>query len=247
VSPILSLDRVCHVTDTGRQLLSNLTFSCYSTDFLCIVGGSGQGKSVTLKHLNGVLFPTTGSVHILGSKLPNYWNTDWVQLYQSIGLVFQDGAFLTTKDVFGNMIVALETTNWDLDTKKKRIIEVCDYLGIIELLPKEGVALSVGERKLVGIARALLRQPKILCYDEPTTGMDAILRNQLIGIMAQTHTTRELSIVVTHDMALVQQLATKVCFIHQGTSYFFGTTQDFFNNPDAYIQDFITKGLQYKL
>ncbi|MBX9703775.1 MAG: ATP-binding cassette domain-containing protein [Silvanigrellaceae bacterium] len=207
-----------------------------------IIGRSGEGKSVTIKHIVGILLPDEGEVIIGNQSMKNAGEAQWNKVRNKIGLLFQDGALFDSLTVQENVSFPLENhtnfTGREIDRRVNIVLEQVGLQSKERFFPSE---LSIGERKRVGLARALVLEPEILLYDEPTTGMDPIvaeLIDHLIKVTQQNH-SRLTTVVISHDIVSVFNLANHVFLLHQGKVYKEGSVEDFKNSTDKLVQQFL--------
>ena len=233
-----------HKSFAGKQVLKGINLKIEEGETLAIIGRSGCGKSVLLKHIVALLFPDKGDVKIEGQSI---WDLDEKSLYKirtRFGFLFQGAALFDSMTVEENISLPLIENEYNLskaqiDKTVSEKLELVGLPGIQKLKPSE---LSGGMRKRVGLARALVANPKYILYDEPTTGLDPIMSDsidQLIRDLSDKLTVT--SIVVTHDMYSVKKVADRIAMIHDGNIYFSGTPDEIHNSPDTIIQDFIKR------
>lgn len=233
-----------HKSFAGKQVLKGINLKIEEGETLAIIGRSGCGKSVLLKHIVALLFPDNGDVKIEGQSI---WDLDEKSLYKirtRFGFLFQGAALFDSMTVEENISLPLIENEYNLsksqiDKTVSEKLELVGLPGIQKLKPSE---LSGGMRKRVGLARALVANPKYILYDEPTTGLDPIMSDsidQLIRDLSDKLTVT--SIVVTHDMYSVKKVADRIAMIHDGNIYFSGTPDEIHNSTDKIIQDFIKR------
>ena len=233
-----------HKSFAGKQVLKGINLKIEEGETLAIIGRSGCGKSVLLKHIVALLFPDKGDVKIEGQSI---WDLDEKSLYKirtRFGFLFQGAALFDSMTVEENISLPLIENEYNLsksqiDKTVSEKLELVGLPGIQKLKPSE---LSGGMRKRVGLARALVANPKYILYDEPTTGLDPIMSDsidQLIRDLSDKLTVT--SIVVTHDMYSVKKVADRIAMIHDGNIYFSGTPDEIRNSTDKIIQDFIKR------
>lgn len=207
-----------------------------------ILGPSGAGKSVLLKHILGLLAPDQGAVWIGDQNLAQLKGHRLSQVRLKFGMLFQNSALFDDMTVFENIAFPLrEHTSLDEKDIEDRVKNALSILGMKEGWNKFPNELSGGMRKRVGLARAIIREPSILLYDEPTTGLDPVTRatvDELIETLKrELHLT---SIVISHDLSSALLLADRIAFLYQGEIVFFGTPAEFKQSKVGAIQDFIT-------
>lgn len=212
-----------------------------------IVGRSGEGKSVTIKHLVGLLKPDGGEIYIEGIRVDNTTEKVWTEIRKKIGILFQDGALFDSINVCENVAFPLMNhTNQSLDTITARVKELLQMVELPHIETKYSSELSIGERKRVGMARALALNPDILFYDEPTTNMDPLISDLIdkLIITTQKKLKNLTSIVISHDIASMMQIADMIFLLHQGKIYFSGTPDDFKKSTDPLIVQFLSGSLK---
>ena len=208
---------------------------------LVIIGRSGGGKSVLLKHLIGLMTPDAGEIWIDGQNIIGMNERDLAAIRQKVGILFQGGALFDSMTVEENIAFPLrEAGERDpkvLRTKVDEMLEVMELEGEQDKMP---VNLSGGMKKRVGLARAIIRRPSCVLYDEPTSGLDPVVSdsiNRLIRRLQQRFGIT--SIVVTHDMKSAFHIGDRIAYLHDGRIYFQGTPDELKASPDPLIQDFL--------
>lgn len=206
-----------------------------------ILGSSGAGKSVLLKHLLGLLVPDRGEVWVEGQNLNLLSGTRLENLRRKFGMLFQNSALFDDMSIFDNVAFPLrEHTSLSEVEIEKKVKKNLKLLGMNSDWDKFPNELSGGMRKRVGLARAIISEPSILLYDEPTTGLDPVMR-MTVDELIQT-LKRELrltSIVISHDISSAMLLADYIGFLYQGEIIFFGTPLEFKKSQRQAIVDFI--------
>ena len=225
-----------------NKVLSDISFSISSGQAVTIIGKSGAGKSVLLKCLIGLVKPDVGTIYI-GNKLINSMNFRQLQEVRSnIGMVFQFGALFDSLTVSENISLALQKLT--KLTKLEIQDRVCDSLRQVDmentekLMPSE---LSGGMKKRIGIARAIALQPSYIFYDEPTTGLDPVMTdaiNRLINKFQKNDGVT--SVIITHEMRTIKDVADKVLMLHDGRVIFDGDPEAMNNTDNLIVQQFIT-------
>jgi phospholipid/cholesterol/gamma-HCH transport system ATP-binding protein len=210
---------------------------------IAIVGQSGCGKSVLLKHIIGLLTPDEGEVLVDGQNVHKISEKELYALRGRFGFLFQGAALFDSMTVLENVSLSL-VENTDMPEEEIRIIvaEKLAMVGLPGIEDKKPAELSGGMRKRVGLARALATNPDYLLYDEPTTGLDPVRSNQIDALIAEiTGKLNATSIVVTHDMFSVYNIVDNVAMMHEGRIYFTGTPAEFRDSDDPVIHDFIER------
>ena len=225
-----------------KGVLSEISFSLPHGQAVAIVGKSGAGKSVLLKCLIGLVKPDEGTIYV-DNKLINSMSFSQLQeIRASIGMVFQFGALFDSLSVSENISLALrKLTKLSEDEIQERVInslESVDMANTEELMPEE---LSGGMKKRVGIARAIAIEPAYLFYDEPTTGLDPVMTDSINRLIRKFQSTGKVtSVIITHEMRTVYDVADRVLLLHNGKIRFDGNPDDIKNVDDPVVQQFIT-------
>src|SRR5579859_6386437 len=221
-------------------VLDDVSFCVDYGETCVIMGRSGVGKSVTLKHILGFLRPDAGRVFVAGEDITD-WNEDRLaEIRRRVTMVFQSGALFDSLTVEENIAFPLEKrANLTEDQKEARVAELAEMLEVADVADKLPSELSTGTKRAVAIARALAQDPDAILYDEPTTMVDPLMAGHtgdlILKLKEKFHKT---SIVVTHDTHLARKLADRIIFLHQGRVTFFGTWDEFEKSDDAFIRNF---------
>ena len=227
---------------SGKEVLHDMSIDVESGESFVIVGGSGTGKSVTLKHIIGLLKPDRGRVVIDGQDIGQLNEVDLNRFRRRFGMAFQEGALFDSMSVFENIAFPLRRhTKMDQAAVRARVEECLDLVhleqGVAAKRPSE---LSGGMRRRVGFARAISLKPEILLFDEPTTGLDPVFSDviaELIREMDETlHTT---TVTITHDMKVAFKIADRVAMLYKGHIIEQGTPAAFQASPNPIVQQFI--------
>ena len=224
-----------------QKILNGVNFKISKGECVVIIGKSGSGKSVLLKHILGLFKLEEGSIEIDGESLKDLTYNQLQNVRAKIGMVFQSGALFDSMTVNENIKIALDRlTNLSEKEIQKRINECLNEVGMKDtnhLMPSE---LSGGMKKRVGIARAISFNPDYLFYDEPTTGLDPIMSDIINKLISKFNKNNDVtSLVITHSMKTVFDVADKVLMLHNGKIYFSGTVNDIKNSKDNVISSFV--------
>jgi phospholipid/cholesterol/gamma-HCH transport system ATP-binding protein len=225
----------------AEEILCGVDLEVARGETLAIIGRSGGGKSVLLKHLIGLMRPNTGEIWIEGQNITGLTERQLAAIRQKVGILFQGSALFDSMTVAENIAFPLrEAGERDpkvLRAKVHEILEVMELQGEEEKMP---VNLSGGMKKRVGLARSIIRQPSCMLYDEPTSGLDPVVSdsiNRLIRRLQQRFGVT--SIVVTHDMKNAFHVADHIAYLHEGRIYFHGTPVELQQSSDSVLQDFL--------
>ena len=225
-----------------KGVLSDISLSVSHGQSLAVVGKSGAGKSVLLRCLIGLVKPDKGTIYV-DNKLINTMNFSQLQkIRSSIGMVFQFGALFDSMTVEENISLALhkltKLNDNDIQQRVHNSLEEVDMAGTENLMPAE---LSGGMKKRVGIARAIAIKPAYLFYDEPTTGLDPVMTDSINRLIRKFQDTGEVtSVIITHEMRTVYDVADRVLLLHEGRIQYDGSPDTINNVDDPVVQQFIT-------
>ena len=238
-----------HKSFGDRVILNNLNFSIKNGECIAIIGKSGIGKSVLLKHIIGLMKPDSGEIHI-NDKIVNSLSFKELQkIRNKISMVFQFGALFDFLNVIENVSLPLKKlTNYskvEIDKYAKESLIDVGLEGAEYMMPSE---LSGGMKKRVGIARAISANPEYILYDEPTTGLDPIMTHSINNLIKKIHNEEKLtSIIVTHEMKTVQNVSDRVLFLDEGTIKYDGSPSNMHTSKDKTVLEFleVSGSLQY--
>lgn len=220
----------------------DVSFQIKDGETLAIIGRSGCGKSVLIKHINALMYPDSGQILIDDKDIHTLDYVEQRKLRQEFGVLFQGSALFDSINTFENIAFPLRYfTKQSEQEIHDHVMEALSYVHLQDAAEKETSDLSGGMRKRVGLARAIVLQPKYIMYDEPTSGLDPQTAgeiNELIIGMAETFDIT--SIVVTHDMHSVLEVADKVAFLDQQKLSWFGTVDDMRHSEQQNLQLFIS-------
>lgn len=242
-----------------KVVLNGVTCAIPTGKTTCVIGRSGCGKSVLLKHIVGLLRADSGVVSIDKRTLDTMTKDDLFAMRQSIGYVFQGAALFDSLSVFENVIIGLVEHGVDdkelLANEGRRVLSAVGLLPSFEqkgtpayerefsiLAQKRPSDLSGGMRKRVGVARALVGKPAYIFYDEPTTGLDPVTSQQIDDLLKHVATSLDVtSVVITHDMFSVYNIADHVIMLHEGKVQFDGTVEELRSSKDSVVAEFLDR------
>lgn len=240
----MSLIELRHVSKRfGRQVvLKDLDLSIEAGQSIVILGGSGSGKSVLIKHIVGLLRPDRGQVWFDGIWISKLSEREIMPIRQRFGFLFQMGALFDSLNVEENIAFPLvEHTQKTPEEVEQVVAQKLTMVGLPEIGKKMPAELSGGQRKRVALARAIALNPQVILYDEPTTGLDPI-RSDVINelILKLQRELKVTSIVVTHDMNSAFKIADRIVMLHEGKLIFDGTPDEIQNSDDPIIKQFVS-------
>lgn len=230
-----------HKSFGPKNVLQGFSLEVNEGETMILIGFSGSGKSVAIKHIVGLLEPDRGTVWVDGKEVPRLTRVELYELRSKIGYVFQFAALFDSLSIGDNVAMALRKEGRLSEPDiKKRVAEALDLVDLPGVEAKFPAELSGGMRKRVGIARAIARQPKYLLYDEPTTGLDpvtsAIIDQLMIRMREKLGVT---SIVVTHDMRSAYTVGSRIAMLYHGHVQQVGTVEEIQNSIDPVVRQFI--------
>lgn len=239
-APIIRLIDV-HKSFGPQRVLEGLNLDIRPRETTVILGPSGCGKSVMLKHIVGLLHPEAGEIHFDGRRIDTLGERDLRDVRLQIGLLFQMGALFDSMTVAENIAFPMiEHTSLNREERKAKIVaalETVDLHGMQNKLPSQ---LSGGQRKRVALARAIVLNPRVVLYDEPTTGLDPIRADGINELVIKLKRTMGVtSLVVTHDLVSAQKVADRVVMLLSGKIAADGRYQDLENHPDPQVRHFV--------
>ena len=227
-----------------REVLKGITLSIPQRKITVIIGGSGSGKSVLVKHIIGLLAPTRGEVEVLGRDLTRADPEAVRATQREVGVLFQGAALFDSMTVGENISFPLvEGRRVPRREARARAAEIAERLSVGHLLRRYPDEISNGERKRVGLARALVTRPRIMIYDEPTTGQDPIMMRRVDDMIVEAAELFDMtSIVISHDMSSTFRVADQVVMVYQGELLACGTPDEVRSSRDPRVRRFIYAG-----
>jgi phospholipid/cholesterol/gamma-HCH transport system ATP-binding protein len=224
-----------------QEILRGVDLEVRTGETLAIIGRSGGGKSVLLKHLVGLMEPDAGEIWIQGQNIIGMNERQLGAIREKVGILFQGGALFDSMTVADNIAFPLreagERDSKVLRSKVAEMLEVMEMEGQEQKMPE---SLSGGMKKRVGLARAIIRRPSCVLYDEPTAGLDPVVADSINRLIRRLQKRFGMtSVVVTHDMKSAFDVADRIAYLHQGRIYFYGTPDELQRSNDPLIQDFL--------
>lgn len=230
-----------HKAFGAKQVLNGLSLKVADAETLVIIGYSGTGKSVALKHIVGLLHPDAGDVIVDGQAVSTLDRAGLTALRRGIGYVFQFAALFDSMTVAANLALGLrrrrDLSEEEIEDRVREALAVVDLSGTEDRLPAE---LSGGMRKRVGIARAIALRPRYILYDEPTTGLDPVTSAVIDRLMVRTREhLRVTGVVVTHDMRSAYTVGDRIAMLYEGKIRQVGTVAEIQATEDPVVRQFI--------
>jgi phospholipid/cholesterol/gamma-HCH transport system ATP-binding protein len=224
-----------------QEILRGVDLEVPVGETLAIIGRSGGGKSVLLKHLIGLMRPNAGEIWVDGQNIIAMNERELASIREKVGILFQGSALFDSMSVEENIAFPLrEAGERNPETIRRKVREMLDVMELEGEEEKMPVNLSGGMKKRVGLARAIVRRPSCILYDEPTSGLDPVVSdsiNRLIRRLQQRYGVT--SIVVTHDMKNAFAVSDRIAYLHDGRIYFHGTATELQQSTDPLLQDFL--------
>jgi phospholipid/cholesterol/gamma-HCH transport system ATP-binding protein len=225
-----------------QRVLDGVDLRIETGEAVVIIGRSGGGKSILLKHLIGLLQPDAGEVLVDGEPIARMSERRLLEVRRRFGMLFQSAALFDSLNVRENVAFALRRagrwTGAEIARKVAAALEVVDLPGTELKMPAE---LSGGMRKRVGLARAIVYEPAFILYDEPTTGLDPIVADSIDRLIQRvSERLKATSIAVTHDMRSACRIGRRILMLHEGRIYFSGTPEETMGSPDPVVSRFVS-------
>jgi len=224
-----------------QVVLNSVSFSVNEGESVAIIGRSGTGKSVLIKHLVGLLSPDEGSVSVDGKDLVGMTERQLLGVRQKFGMLFQGAALFDSMSVYDNIAFPLQRSGLndviEIDRRVKEVLGLVELPGVEKKMPSE---LSGGMQKRVGLARAIVHRPQIILYDEPTTGLDPVVADSIDQLMMRVRDHYKVtSIVITHDMRCARRIGQRIIYLRDGQVYLDALADEVFNSNDPQVARFI--------
>lgn len=233
-----------HKSFGGKVVLAGLNLGIHEGETVVVLGGSGSGKSVLLRHTMGLHQPDSGQVWVDGVEITDLGEDQLLETRKKVGMLFQAGALFDSMTVYENVSFALhEHTDWEEERVAERVSEI---LGLVELENVEELMpsdLSGGMRKRVALARSIALAPRAILYDEPTTGLDPITANKINQLIRSLQRRLGVtSIVVTHDIVSAFTVGDRIAFLADGRIRFDGTVAEAKRSEEPMLRNFLEGG-----
>jgi phospholipid/cholesterol/gamma-HCH transport system ATP-binding protein len=225
----------------ATEVLRGLDLEIRDAETIVIIGRSGGGKSVLLKHLCGLLKPDKGKVLVEGVDIVPLDEQELTPIRKQFGFLFQSAALFDSMTLYDNVAFPLREERHPEDQVRKRVEEALTIVDLVSAKDKKPAELSGGMRKRAGLARAVVADPKYILYDEPTTGLDPIRADNINQLILRLHDQLHCTgVAVTHDMVSAYKIADRIAMLHEGTIHVVGTPEEIQATQDPIVKQFIT-------
>jgi phospholipid/cholesterol/gamma-HCH transport system ATP-binding protein len=226
------------------KVLNGLSLTIAKGEIMAVIGKSGGGKSVFLKHLIGLLRPDSGTIEIDGIDIVTAKGQQLQRIREQFGVLFQGGALFDSLTVFENVAFPIsEKTRLSKKEIAQRVTEALSDVGLSDIEHKYPAEISGGMKKRVALARALITRPKIVLFDEPTTGLDPIMLRAIHRLIADTHRKYGFTgVIISHEIPEIFDIADRVALLYEGRIEEVGTPSEFINSKNQVVRSFLTGG-----
>ena len=231
-----------HKSFNGLEVLKGATFEVPKGEILALIGRSGYGKSVLLKHVAGLMRPDRGRVLLDNKDIGSLRGKELERGRSRFGFVFQNGALFDSLTVFENVAFPLrEKTKWSEQEIKNRVLSMLEKVGLSSAENKYPAQISGGMIRRTALARALVRNPEIMLFDEPTTGLDPIIGRAILNLIDSSHNQFGFTgIIVTHEIPKIFDIVQKVAMLHEGRILTVESPDQILFSSNPVVQQFIT-------
>ncbi|MFP5042260.1 ABC transporter ATP-binding protein [Parasediminibacterium sp. JCM 36343] len=230
----------------GKEVLKGIDLTLKKGENIVVIGKSGQGKSVTIQCIVGMITPDEGSVKVLGQEIGDLNEEQLKDIRVKVGFLFQHAALYDSMTVRENLAFPLKRVLKIKDAAEieKRSIEALEAVGLADAIDKMPSDLSGGQRKRMGLARTLIVKPEIILYDEPTTGLDTVTSKEISQLILDIRKKYNASsIIITHDMSCAKMTADRIVVMNDGRYIAEGSYEELEHSSDTFINSFFKLGL----
>jgi phospholipid/cholesterol/gamma-HCH transport system ATP-binding protein len=235
-----------HKSFDGFQVLKGISLQIKTGEVIALIGRSGFGKSVLLKHVAGLMAPDKGRVLVDGKDVVTLKGKALTELRSRLGFLFQGGALFDSMTVYDNVAFPLrEKTKLAEEEIKERVMSELDQVGLSGAEAKYPSQISGGMKKRAALARELVGEPAIMLFDEPTTGLDPIIGHAILNLIDTLHKRFQFTgIIVTHELEKVFKVVNRVAMLHEGVILAQGTPEEIVSSKDPIVQQFISGDIE---
>ncbi|NTU42234.1 MAG: ABC transporter ATP-binding protein [Nitrospirales bacterium] len=229
-----------------QDVLKGIDLTIHDREVIAIIGRSGSGKSVFLKHIIGLIKPDSGKIVIDGMDITGLKRLEMDRIREKFGVLFQGGALFDSMTVFENVAFPLmEKTRLGAKEIMERVLHSLHDVGLAHMGKKYPAEISGGMQKRVALARALIEEPSIVLFDEPTTGLDPIIMSSIHRLIRTTHEKyRFTGIIISHEIPEIFNVADRVAMLNDGVIVETGTPEEIKGSANPFVRQFITGGLE---
>ena len=234
-----------HKAFGSQKVLNGLNLMVPDGQITAIIGPSGEGKSVLLRHIIGLMQPDSGQIEVDGESIIGIRRSEMNRIREKFGMLFQNAALFDSMNVFENVAFPLqEKTSFSKDEIRSRVLSALEDVGLKNVEQKYTDELSGGMKKRVGLARALLLNPRIILFDEPTTGLDPIIKRAIHQLIKETHEKFGFTaLIVSHEIPDIFDIAQNAAMLFRGEILQFGTSDEIRNSTHPVVKQFISGSL----
>lgn len=231
-----------HKSFGTSPILDGLSVNFVEGAITTVLGPSGTGKSVLLKHIVALLHPDRGEVRVFGRNMSTLKSRELFRMRENFGLLFQDGALFGSMDIYDNVAFPLRKhTTLDERQIREIVLRRCEEVGLGNALRKMPNEISGGMRKRAGFARALVLDPRIVMFDEPDSGLDPVRTSLLNDLILEMHSRNGGTyVLVTHNIPTARKVSDYVALVWQGRLVLYGETEEVFRSDDPFVRQFLT-------
>jgi phospholipid/cholesterol/gamma-HCH transport system ATP-binding protein len=225
----------------GTNVLRGISLEVKKGEILALIGRSGYGKSVLLKHIAGLMRPDSGRILVDGLDISKLRGKPLFQLRARLGFLFQSGALFDSMTIFDNVAFPLREKSRLTETElRKKVLSELEQVGLIDSEDKFPSQISGGMVKRASLARALIEEPEIMLFDEPTTGLDPITGRNILSLIQSCHARLKFTgVIVTHEIPKVLEIVDKVAMLHDGVVAFLGKPEEILSSTDPVVRPFV--------
>lgn len=240
---MITIDNL-HKSFNGREVLKGVSLEVARGDIMAVIGGSGAGKSVLLKHIAALMRPDRGTILVDGKAVPGLRGRMLERYRARLGFLFQGGALFDSMTVYENVSFPLrEKTRLKEKSIHERVYEMLDHVGMREDGDKYPAELSGGMKKRAALARSLITSPEIMLFDEPTTGLDPVIVNNVFQYITSTHKHLGFTgVIVTHEIPKIFSIVQRVALLRNGTIVAAGTPDEIQRSDNPVLVHFLSGG-----
>lgn len=233
-----------HKSFDGNEVLRGVSLRINEGEVVALIGGSGSGKSVLVKHVAGLMRPDRGQIFVDGKELNTLNGRGLRELRDRLGFLFQGGALFDSLTVFENVAFPLEEKTKLSDERiRSRVLKELELVGLSGSEHKYPSQISGGMVKRAALARALITDPEIMLFDEPTTGLDPVIGLAILRLIDSCHSRLSFTgLIVTHEIPKVFSIVDRVAMLHKGTIWAEGSPQEFVSSKDSVVKEFLGEG-----